>query len=581
MSFDMRAKPFDLDDNAVRWVNDTFNAMTQEEKIAQLFVDMLWNDTGKQTAALLGRYPSGGLRYNNRKPRELYRQNAAAQKNSRIPLLIAANVEAGGNGAMTGGTKIGEGIACAATGDTRSAYEMGLYGCREAAAVGCNWTFAPVVDIDRNWRNCVIPTRCFGSDPDTVLEMALAYMKGANEAGVACCMKHFPGDGCDDRDQHIVTTVNDCTCEEWDASYGKVYQGMIGAGVPSIMVGHIQQPAYSRKLRPGIRDEEIMPATVAPELLQGLLREKLGFNGLIITDATHMVGLTGKMRRSEFLPIAVQSGCDMILYYRDHDEDLRFMREGLESGQLTQERLDEAVLRVLAFKAMLRLHEKQRTNALMPVEEGLSVIGCPEHRAAAARIIDRSITLVKNSRAQLPITPQAHKRAILYSVSSVSLAARVLGKADKAREYLAQELEKQGFSVEVYRLNPFKYLTPKGINGKKVLADIPVLEFRKKYDVVFVIADVQSFSTTNERNLHWSIPMGPEIPWYAAEKTTVFISVANPFHLYDVPMVPVCINTYNGSREAIRQAVEKITGKSEFKGNSPVDAFCGMWDTRL
>ena len=126
--------------------------MTQEEKIAQLFVDMLWNDTGKQTAALLGRYPSGGLRYNNRKPRELYRQNAAAQKNSRIPLLIAANVEAGGNGAMTGGTKIGEGIACAATGDIRSAYEMGLYGCREAAAVGCNWTFAPVVDIDRNWR---------------------------------------------------------------------------------------------------------------------------------------------------------------------------------------------------------------------------------------------------------------------------------------------------------------------------------------------------------------------------------------------------------------------------------------------
>lgn len=161
MSFDMRAKPFDLDDNAVRWVNDTFNAMTQEEKIAQLFVDMLWNDTGKQTAALLGRYPSGGLRYNNRKPRELYRQNAAAQKNSRIPLLIAANVEAGGNGAMTGGTKIGEGIACAATGDARSAYEMGLYGCREAAAVGCNWTFAPVVDIDRNWRNCVIPYALF------------------------------------------------------------------------------------------------------------------------------------------------------------------------------------------------------------------------------------------------------------------------------------------------------------------------------------------------------------------------------------------------------------------------------------
>lgn len=188
---------------------------------------------------------------------------------------------------------------------------------------------------------------------------------------------------------------------------------------------------------------------------------------------------------------------------------------------------------------------------------------------------------MKNSRAQLPITPQAHKRATFIRCPAFLSRHGFWGKADKAREYLAQELEKQGFSVEVYRLNPFKYLTPKGINGKKVLADIPVLEFRKKYDVVFVIADVQSFSTTNERNLHWSIPMGPEIPWYAAEKPTVFISVANPFHLYDVPMVPVCINTYNGSREAIRQAVEKITGKSEFKGNSPVDAFCGMWDTRL
>lgn len=582
MSFDLRAKPFLLDDDAVRWVEETFASMSQEEKISQLFVDMLWDETDRQTAALLQKYPSGGLRYNKRKPKELYSQNATAQKASKIPLLIAANVEAGGDGAVKGGTKIGEAIACAATGDEKSAYEMALYGCREAAAVGCCWTFGPIVDIDRNWRNCIIPTRCFGNDPDMVLKMSLAYLKGAREAGVACCMKHFPGDGCDDRDQHIVTTVNDCTCEEWDETYGKVYRGMIEAGVPSVMVGHIQQPAYSRRLRPGIRDEEIMPATVAPELLQGLLREKLGFNGLIITDATHMVGLTGKMRRSEFLPVAVQSGCDMILYYRDHDEDMRFMQEGLENGLLTQQRLDEAVLRILAFKAMCGLHQKQRMDALLPPESGLSVIGCREHRAAAARIIDRSVTLVKNSRAQLPITPQTHQRVLIYSVSSVSLAARIaFGKKDQAQETLARELKKQGFTVEVYQLNPLKYLTPKGINGKKVLADIPVLEFRAKYDAVFVIANVQSFSTTNERNLHWSIPMGPEIPWYAAEKPTVFISVANPFHLYDVPMIPTYINTYNGSAEAIRQTVKKIIGESPFKGNSPVDAFCGMWDTHL
>ena len=168
-----------------------------------------------------------------------------------------------------------------------------------------------MVDIDMNWRNCVIPLRCFGRDPNTVLKMSLAYMQGAKDAGVACCMKHFPGDGCDERDQHLATTCNDRNCEERDASYGKVYRGMIDAGVPSVMVGHITLPAYSRALRPGIRDEDILPATVAPELLQGLLRDKLGFNGLIITDATHMVGITSRMPRREFIPRMLMSGCDM------------------------------------------------------------------------------------------------------------------------------------------------------------------------------------------------------------------------------------------------------------------------------
>ena len=116
----------------------------------------------------------------------------------------------------------------------------------------------------------MIASRSFGNDPDTVLKMSLEYMRGAKEAGVACCMKHFPGDGCDERDQHLATTVNTLSCEEWDETFGKVYKGMIDAGVPSVMVGHIMQPAYSRRLRPGIRDEEIMPARIAPELLQGL-----------------------------------------------------------------------------------------------------------------------------------------------------------------------------------------------------------------------------------------------------------------------------------------------------------------------
>ena len=581
---DYTQKPFYLKPEDIVWVEATFASMTQEEKLNQVFMDMLWNNPPKEVEAQQTAYQIGGYRYNNGSAEKLYEQNAAIQRTSKIPALIAANVEAGGNGAVSGGTKLGEGIACGATGDPQSAYYMGKFGCREAAAIGCNWTFAPIVDIDLNWRNCVIATRAFGNDADKVLEMGLAYMKGAHEEGVACCMKHFPGDGCDERDQHLVTTVNDLNCEEWDATFGKVYKGMIDAGVPSIMVGHIQQPAYSRALRPGIKDEEIMPATVAPELLQRLLREKLGFNGLIVTDATHMVGITGKVRRHDSIPAMIMAGCDMILYYRNHDEDVGFLREALEDGRLTQERLDEAVKTVLAFKAHLKLHEKQKAGAIMPPKDGLSIIGCKEHKAKAAEIIDKSITLVKNTRNQLPLTPEKHKRIIIYTVETGGLVSKIKdmlfgNKNRKPTDVLAEELKKNGFEPTVFKLNYLKYLSKNGVNGKKAIAEYSTQEFAAMYDAAIILCNVSSFSTTNERSLHWSIPMGPEIPWYATEMPTIAISVAHPFHLIDLAMVPTYINTYNANEETMRQTVAKLMGKSEFKGVSPVDAFCGMWDT--
>ena len=583
---DYTKKPFCLSEKDVKWVEETFGTMTLEEKLNQVFMDMLWNNPAKEVEAQQTEYQMGGYRYNNASAKKLYEQNMSIQKVSKIPALIAANVEAGGNGAVSGGTKLGEGVACGATNDAESAYYMGKYGCREAAAIGCNWTFAPIVDIDLNWRNCVIATRAFGNDPDKVLEMGLAYMRGAHEEGVACCMKHFPGDGCDERDQHLVTTVNDLSCEEWDSSFGKVYKGMIDAGVPSVMVGHIMQPAYSRALRPGIKDEEIMPATVAPELLQGLLREKLGFQGLIITDATHMVGITGKMRRHDAIPAMIMAGCDMILYYRNHDEDVSYLREALRDGRLTQGRLDEAVKTVLAFKAYLKLHIKKETGKLMPPVDRLSVIGCAEHKKKADEIIDKSITLVKNSRNQLPLLSEKHKRIIVYSIESQGLTAKIKdmlfgNKNKKPTDVLLDELKNQGFEPTLFKLNYLKYLSKNGVNGKKAIAEYSCKEFASMYDAAIILCNVSSFSTTNERSLHWSIPMGPEIPWYATEMPTIAISVAHPFHLIDLAMVPTYINVYSASENAIRQTVSKITGKSEFKGLSPVDAFCDRWDTRL
>ncbi|HJA25230.1 MAG TPA: hypothetical protein H9795_04155 [Candidatus Fournierella merdigallinarum] len=166
---DYTKKPFYLTEEDLRWVEEVFSSMTLEEKLNQVLVDMLWNEPPRQVAARQQNWQLGGYRYNNASGEKLWAQNQAVQRVSRVPALIASNVEAGGSGAVSGGTKLGEAIACAATGDAESAYDLGYCGCREAAAVGCNWTFAPVVDIDMNWRNCVIPLRCFGRDPDTVL----------------------------------------------------------------------------------------------------------------------------------------------------------------------------------------------------------------------------------------------------------------------------------------------------------------------------------------------------------------------------------------------------------------------------
>ena len=570
---DLKAKPFNLSDEDIKWVEETLANLTLDEKIGQVFVDMLWNNTEDEVKERIAKYGMGGFRYNNMPATDLYKQNKLIQETSKIPALIAANIEAGGDGGVGGGTHFGYHVTIGATQDKENAYKLGYYGCKEAAAIGCNWTFAPIVDINKNWRNCVVSSRCFSSEAEQVLDMSKEYLRGAKDAGLASCMKHFPGDGLDERDQHIVTTNNDMSAEEWEENFGKVYRGMIDAGVESVMIGHIRLPEMSRKLRPGIKDNEIMPATIAPELLQDLLRDELGFNGLVITDATHMVGLTSAMRRAEIMPYTIAAGCDMILYYRDKEEDIEAIKEGLANGVLTEERLNEAVTRILAFKAMLKLHTKKAEGTLVPAEEGLSVIGCEEHKQVAKDIADQAITLVKNTKNQLPLTPETHKRVMLYTVEQSGFAPNKV-EADRLNQRVKAKLEAQGFEVTLF--DPAA-----GLNGKQLLAATPIKEFVDQFDAVMLFVHVAGFSQSNVRRITWAMPMGPDIPWYVTELPTVCVSVFNPFHLIDVPMVPTYINAYTDNDATLDLVIEKIMGKSEFKGVSSVDAFCSSWDTRL
>lgn len=206
------------------------------------------------------------------------------QEEAGIPLLIPANIESGGNGAASNGTAFGNPLQVAATGEPEFACELGRIAGAEGRAVGVNFAFAPIVDIDYNTLNPITNTRTFGSNPETVLKMASAYIDGLGEGGRDMCysIKHFPGDGVDNRDQHLHTTYNTLPVEQWEETYGKIYRSLIEKGATAVMVGHIGLPEYVKAINPQATKKEILcPGSLSKEIVTGLLRERMGFNGLV------------------------------------------------------------------------------------------------------------------------------------------------------------------------------------------------------------------------------------------------------------------------------------------------------------
>ena len=584
---DLKAKPYYLSDEDIKWVTDTITGMTIEEKIGQLFVNMGSSRTEEYLTDMLNNYHIGAVRYNPGTAEEVYEQNKILQENSKIPLLIAANTEAGGNGACTDGTEVGLEVKIGATNDAKWAYEMGRVSGVEASAIGCNWSFAPIVDINRNWRNPIISSRCFSNDPDVVLEMSLAYMKGIQESGIAPAAKHFPGDGIDERDQHLSFAPNYLSCEEWDATFGKVYQGLIDAGLPSIMAGHIHQPAYSKFFNPELKDEDLLPATLSKELITDLLRGKLGFNGVVVTDASHMVAMTSAMKRSEMLPTSIAAGCDLFLFFNDPDEDFGYMMDGYKNGIITEERLEEALTRILGLKASLGLHKKAKTEIMMPKEEAMKQIGRPENVALFKEVADRAITLVKDKQDIWPVTPEKYKRVLLVNVKGSESAFGKLISGGKAKpvEILKELLEEKGFEVEIYESPMDKvFKLPEEEQMKHIMnayaAKRPIKDLTDKYDLIINVANVAMGDVV--QRMVWNALKGtPDIPFYVHEIPTIFVSVSSPFHLPDVPQVKTYINAYDGKKPTLEALVEKMMGQSEFKGVDPVDAYCGLKDTHI
>ena len=557
--------PFHLDHQQIEWVESTLAGMSVEDKIGQLFCLAAYQGNEEEISRIYKILRPGGIMYRPMKTEEAIELTGILDRHSEIPLLIAANLEKGGNGIVEEGTLLDAPLGIAATDDVRMAEKLGIICGREGAAVGANWAFAPIIDIDHNFRNPITNTRTFGSDPERVKAMGVAYVKAVQDLGLAASIKHFPGDGMDERDQHLVSSINSLPGDEWMETYGSIYKACIDAGALTCMIGHILQPAWSKSLNPGLRDEDILPASLSPELKQGLLREKLGFNGMIVTDATTMAGFTIPMPREKAVPYSIASGADMFLFTKNLEEDYAFMKAGVENKTITDERLNEAVTRILAVKAALGLHEKK---PLPTIENARKIIGCTEHKQWAEECAEKAVTLVKEEKGVLPLTREKYKKILYYPIESEQGVAYSV-KAGVC-DHFCRLLEAEGFSVDTFE--------PKlGYEGMMQ----SVNEIAEKYDLIVYLANMSTKSNQTTVRIEWAQPMGANVPAYINQVPTIFISVENPYHLLDVPRVRTFINAYNSSDENLTAILGKLMGRSEFTGKSPIDPFCGKWDTKL
>ncbi|MCQ2429732.1 MAG: glycoside hydrolase family 3 protein [Clostridia bacterium] len=559
--------PFRLDETAVLWVEETLARMSEDEKIRQLFCLITYDDDEQALTRLAREVKPGGVMCRPMPLDACRRAARIMQDNSDVPLLLSANLESGGAQAVTEGTALGRPMQIAALPRERTAFaeRLGRVSAREGMAAGLNWSFSPVADIDFNWRNPITNTRTFGSDPDTVAELTAACVRGIESEGMAACAKHFPGDGRDERDQHIAPSVNDLDVEGWDRTYGQVWRRAIREGVRSIMVGHILFPAWERREDPGAGREDLLPASVSRAVVTGLLREHLGFGGLIVTDSSTMAGLACFLPRERLVPMTIAAGCDMFLFTKDYTEDLSFMKSGLEAGIITRERLDQAVTRILALKASLGLHEKQRAGTLIPPEKAAhAVVGCREHRQWAGTVAAEAITLVREETGVLPLTPEKYPRLLFVPLDDRQEGASVMPTDTRQNERLRCALEEAGFRVTVFRPAP-------GFEGMMT----PVREVTDSFDAIIYAASLATRSNRTTVRIAWAPPMGADVPVYTHTLATVFVSLDNPYHLIDVPQVRTYINCYAGTDDVIRGLVDRLLGRAAFSGVSPVDVEVG------
>jgi len=475
----------------------------------------------------------------------------ALQERAEVPLLVGSDFENGGpgmriNGAYAlpsmlpqgGGTVFPPTMAFGAIGDERFAFEYGRITALEARASGVHMLFAPVLDVNSNPDNPVIATRSFGADPGLVADLGAAFIRGAHAGGAYGTAKHFPGHGDTSADSHLGLPVVDADRARLDRLELVPFQRAIDVGVDAVMTAHVQMP--------GVLGIGAPPATFAPELLTGLLREELGFDGLLFTDALTMRAITDMYGGGEASVRAVEAGADVILSPQDVRQSIDAVVAALASGRLTRERLEQSARRILELKARIGLHRER----LVPLDGVSEVVGAGPHLALADSAATRSITLVRDEIGMVPLRadgggPTVH---LVYAPSSMLWAARAFspGFLERLPEAAEVRLDERSDSAAYARA------------AERLAAAARVV----------VSAYVSPAAGSGPGSL--PEPLRVLVSASTAARPTLVVSFGNPYLLSALPDVRSYLIAWGDREISQRAALSAVFGEAAITGRLPI-----------
>ena len=573
--------PIHLDREGEKWAEKTLHKLSTEEKVGQLFnvfvrAEFLNVNAPEylQLRDSIRKYHLGGFTMTVRwDPPFLYRNQPyeaaellnRLQQDSKLPLLIAADFERGVTMRLHGATEFPHAMAFGAAGKLEYAEAFGRITAQEARAIGVHWNFFPDADVNSNPANPIINTRSFGEDPKQVGDLVAAYIRGAHANGMMTTVKHFPGHGDTATDSHLGVAQVTGDITRLKSVELLPFQKAIEAGVDSVMVAHVSVPALDANPN--------HVATTSPAIVTGLLKNQLGFKGIVVTDALDMAGLT-RLYAAHIGRAAVdafKAGNDVLLIPADLDASYRAMIEAVRSGEIPSAQLDASVLKILEAKASLTLHKTRQVN----IEALSTLVGKPENLALGQRIADDSITLVRDNGKLLPLKSSGTVAAGLpyQRVEEVRDDVVAIIFSDDMRTEAGRALERQ-IRARVPDANVI-YVDPR---VAAAMADDVLKTVDSARSVIAAVYEVPvpgkvmngANGVTNSVGLSdASGALLQKILDHAAEKIGV-LAMGNPYLAQDFPAVQNYLCTFSNATVSEISAVKALFGEIAIRGHLPV-----------